>query len=99
MSKSKEKRVPKDLFGDELQAGEKIVYITHQHGHTILSWATIEKITWKENDWNTYMPYSIFCTKYAEKGGWSKNEDLPMTIILTNPTCLKVGRRIEDLIL
>lgn len=96
MSQSKEKRYPKDLFGDEIVAGDKIVYILNNHGHTILSWARIDKITWRENRFYTYQQYSIHCTKYAERGGWMKDNEFPTTVILTNPTCLLVGTRIED---
>ena len=92
---TKTKRIPKDIFGNELKVGDKIVYIVNDHGHTILNWAEIVDITWKESRWyHNGMPFSIKCRKYGERGGFGG--EFKSTVFLTSPTVLVVGQSIVD---
>lgn len=91
------KLIPTDLFGNVLKKGQRIVYIQKTHGYTILSWATISNITWKESRWHQYLPFAINCTKYAQKGGWDDDTGKwPQQVILRNPSALIVGKGIDD---
>ncbi len=91
------KAMPKDMFGNELKIGEKIMYITGSHGFTTLNFAEILDITHRDTVSNRYMPhipYTIKASKYAEHHGWA--EELPKIVYLTSPHALKVGNKIPE---
>lgn len=88
---------PTDIFGNDLEVGEKIVYITHQYGATTLNWAKITNIHERERQYHTHGVYVISVKRY---GGIIDRLKLPgilRTVYLTNPTVLKVGQTIPDL--
>jgi hypothetical protein len=89
-------RQPKDIFGNEVLPGDRIVYILGNHGYTILSWAEVISITWKQQAYRDSETFSMKVRKYGEKGGWCEWKDREKTIFLTHPTCLIVGKGIED---
>jgi hypothetical protein len=99
-SMSRPKALPKDIFGTELQIGDKIMYITGERGWTTLNWCIINDIYWKDtyaNECLKYTPFTIKATKYSQRGGW--DDDMgkwPTTVTLTKPRCLIVGDTVED---
>lgn len=94
--KVKPKLEPRDIFGTEVQEGDRVVYILKDHGYTVLSWAKIDGITYKDSGYPK-LRFTLHCTKYAQKGGWDDNRGKwPQQVRLTRPTMILVGDMIKD---
>lgn len=89
--------IPRDVFGEAVNVGERIVYITGSHGYTIINWAEVLSITWKCRPYNDFETFTIKARKYAEDKGWRKWADGREEIVfLTAPTIIKVGQLIPE---